>query len=699
MATQLRADYTPAGPSFGTAFIDVDEWREEPRRHRYVHGGFEGTHTLFSVYLPPAELYQGRAFQYLEGGAGGHENLIAMGGYPGMGFSWMFDVVFDDLGGVLLESNQGHYHNEGLGFANDVELFGASAESARFAKFLAAEMYGRPVHHCYVWGGSGGGVRSAYCLENAPDVYAGASPHVWWPSVRGTSGGAQPWSAWANWWLYARGKRQQIMDATEPGGSGNAFAPLTNDEREALSALYRRGYPRGAESQLWSFGPWLFTMYGLKVSDPTYYHDFWNTAGYLGADSLDRLRPVLVDERFRVERVHTADASDNTVMLVGNIRMASAGAVSTPGVTRGASYAIELDRALDDPQKLCMAKVTVTTGTAAGREVYVSLVEGNTLFGFGEMAPDLFDGVAPGDEVHVDNHDFIAFAYLYRYDVDIDSYTQADADGQPRFPPEHGGLRGETVDHRPVFPQRGIRGSRTRDHTGVFEGKMIVVLAALDSMCWPGPSSYYSRIVRNAMGSRAADQFRQWWVEGSGHGAPAFLGPAVTPDKDAGVWNNRLVDYDGVTAEALRQLAAWAEDGQLPAASTGYHLTEDGGLVLATTPEARAGVQPLVRVAANAGARAEVRVGESVTFAGVAVQPPGAGSIVAAEWDFEGRGEFEPAAATIDGASPRCDVQASHTYARPGTYFAALRVGAHSQGAKGRGPAARNLARVRVVVT
>jgi hypothetical protein len=33
---------------FGAPFVDVDEWRDEPRRHRYVHGGFEGTHTLFS---------------------------------------------------------------------------------------------------------------------------------------------------------------------------------------------------------------------------------------------------------------------------------------------------------------------------------------------------------------------------------------------------------------------------------------------------------------------------------------------------------------------------------------------------------------------------------------------------------------------------------------------------------------------------
>jgi hypothetical protein len=29
------------------AYVGGDEWREAPRRHRSVHGGFEGTHTRF----------------------------------------------------------------------------------------------------------------------------------------------------------------------------------------------------------------------------------------------------------------------------------------------------------------------------------------------------------------------------------------------------------------------------------------------------------------------------------------------------------------------------------------------------------------------------------------------------------------------------------------------------------------------------
>jgi hypothetical protein len=46
------------GVMFGKAFIDVDEWRDKTRRHRYVHGGFENSHLRFSIYLPPKRAVQ-----------------------------------------------------------------------------------------------------------------------------------------------------------------------------------------------------------------------------------------------------------------------------------------------------------------------------------------------------------------------------------------------------------------------------------------------------------------------------------------------------------------------------------------------------------------------------------------------------------------------------------------------------------------
>src|SRR5215470_7061529 len=215
-------------PRFGAPYIDADEWRDAPARHRYVHGGFEGTHTLFSFYFPPAEKYQGRFFQFLEGGAGGHENLLVPPGADetflrGSGMMWIFDVCFDELGGYLVESNQGHYPEEGLGFADDIELYGASAQVARYSKVLAAEIYGTAPHHGYIWGQSGGGVRSLAALENVADVWDGGVPEVAAP------GNPTPlWSAHALATELTRrnGKLHEVVDALEPGGTGDPFAVL-----------------------------------------------------------------------------------------------------------------------------------------------------------------------------------------------------------------------------------------------------------------------------------------------------------------------------------------------------------------------------------------------------------------------------------------------------------------------------------------
>ena len=40
-------------PLYDKPYVDIDEWRDEPVRHRYVHGGFQGTDLRFSIYFPP----------------------------------------------------------------------------------------------------------------------------------------------------------------------------------------------------------------------------------------------------------------------------------------------------------------------------------------------------------------------------------------------------------------------------------------------------------------------------------------------------------------------------------------------------------------------------------------------------------------------------------------------------------------------
>jgi hypothetical protein len=49
----VRPTTTLKDPDYTKPSIDVDEWRDEPVRHRYVHGAFEGTDLRFSYYFPP----------------------------------------------------------------------------------------------------------------------------------------------------------------------------------------------------------------------------------------------------------------------------------------------------------------------------------------------------------------------------------------------------------------------------------------------------------------------------------------------------------------------------------------------------------------------------------------------------------------------------------------------------------------------
>jgi hypothetical protein len=65
LSQELAKNFTTKDTLFKVPYVDVDEWRDKPVRHRYVHCGFKGTGARFSFYFPPKEHYQGRFFQYI----------------------------------------------------------------------------------------------------------------------------------------------------------------------------------------------------------------------------------------------------------------------------------------------------------------------------------------------------------------------------------------------------------------------------------------------------------------------------------------------------------------------------------------------------------------------------------------------------------------------------------------------------------
>jgi hypothetical protein len=105
-----------------------------------------------------------------------------------------------------------------------------------------------------------------------------------------------------------------------------------------------------------------------------------------------------------------------------------------------------------------------------------------------------------------------------------------------------------------------------------------------------------------------------------------------------------------------------------------------------------------VTLKANGGERVAIAAGQSVTFTGTVEVPPGAGSIVAAEWDFGGTGSFVANSPVKKGAK-QVTVRMTHRFDKPGTYFTGLRgVSQRDEAAGTPYQRIRNLARVRVVV-
>src|SRR3546814_13677466 len=60
--------------------------------------------------------------------------------------------------------------------------------------------------------------------------------------------------------------------------------------------------------------------------------------------------------------------------------------------------------------------------------------------------------------------------------------------------------------------------------------------------------------------------------------------------------------------------------------------------------ERRGGIQPGITLQANGGVRADGAVGAKVSFGARIDVPPNAGSVVAAQWDFEGAGTYQHSA-------------------------------------------------------
>jgi hypothetical protein len=660
-------------PMFGDPYVDADEWRDSPVRHRYVHGGFRGTETRFSVYLPPERSYRGRFFQHITP-VPDSEHLAQL--VTGEGDKIGFAAA---SGGYFLETNGGGVWG-GYGSPDPtVAAYRANAASAQYSRVVAAQMYGDHRPFGYAYGGSGGGYRTIGGMENTRGVWDGAVPYV----IGSPMAIPNMFTVRMHAQRLLRDQFDRIVDAVEPGGSGDPYDGLSAEERDALVEVTRMGFPLGSWFGHRTMGMHAFPVLygGMRLADPTYFEEFWTKAGYLGAEapaSLER-------DRVRYRGEVTAGLSHEEAIALG-LPVArqpgqARGAVDTAWRDAGEPVPVPVALRLStaSPVDVEGADLLVHSGEAEGARLGLLSVRGDVAV-LGPGAAESILRIRPGDTVEVDNSGFLAAQTYHRHQVpetgDFPVWDQfREADGTPMYP-QRPMILG------PVFAAAAAGTVQTGD----FEGKMIVVESLLDREALPWQADWYRSKVEAHFGDALDDHFRLWFTDNALHG-----GDEVQEDP------THTVTYLGMLHQALRDLSRWVEEGISPPPSTDYQVV-DGQIVVPPDATARRGVQPVVSLTVDGGARADVGSGREVTLRATASVPHGTGFVVGLEWDFDGAGLF-PLRESVEGAET-IEVKRRWTAPGPGTYFPVVRVVAQRDGDRD-SPYARlrNLARVRVVVS
>jgi hypothetical protein len=681
--------YAVTDDFFGAPFIDVDKDNESPTPHRYIHGGFKGTDTRFAFCFPPADRYRGRLYQPLEGANAGHENVntgplgLVTGG---------LEMAFR-LGGYTVESNMGHIGDVMDAKAGpDPTIYGfrAAAECARFSKYVAAQIYGAPPSYAYVFGGSGGARRSPLCLAYAPGVWDAALPYMGddedgeHGDMRRLRGATPHFGSMFNVQRVLGPKIYDVVDAMWPGGSGDPFAGLDTHQREELANLYRLGYPRGDEFMIAQpMGQmWLWTSMAERISQDPYFKAFWTEPGHVGHDEPQHVEHDLIDVRTTVKRPLLARQLVEEPEFQGP-EFARLRALASVFAGMNDMWDIPMAVQLTDAPAgyRVGAGVKLLSGKVKGRQLYCMADAGDVWLGSGEgeAANQRFSGVEAGDEVHLSNRDFLAYCYYYRHHLrDVASTEFLRLGGKPIYP---------QYQQPELSPFMGVV------HTGRFEGKMMWVHHTHDASLWPLQGIGMKNNVEREYGREgAAKKFRLRWSENAEHVPPAMA--ASPPTRANSTW---LINYQPIIEQSLADLADWVEKGIEPA-GTNFEV-QDGGIVLSANAAERGGIQPVVAVSANGGARAEVRVGEAVKLEVRAEVPPGAGAIVGVKWDFDGSGTY-PETQAVDGKASAVTLSTTHAFDKPDVYFCTALVESHRDGdVNASSRRIPNLAAARVVVS
>lgn len=663
---------------FKNPFVDVDKVITKPVKCRYVHGGFDDG-TRFSFYFPLDKSdFTGRFFQYITPFPDSETSAQNYYAASPIGFSI-------EHGAYFVETNEGGK----LDFADpttrkdpSIGAYRANAACAQFSRHIAQLIYGceRPYGYCF--GGSGGAYRTTGSMESTEGVWDGAVPFV--------LGSPQAIPNVFAARMYAlrmlRDKMDDIVDALEPGGSGDPYATLTTEQRQVLQEVTAMGFP------IKSWYGWKYmdahgflVLYRSVVAmDQKYFReDFWNKPGYFGYDNPPSLQRDHIQAKAVVKRI-IGQTEAEQLGLVAPLSEADRGSADRAWASMGSEIkekpvAYEIDQKVDMPT--LGGELMMLSGKGKGQQLQITGAKGGYVTLAAVNQPQLLPLLNVGDSVQVDNSDWLAVETFYRHQVPTKDYYVWN-----RF-------RG--YNDQPIYPQRPMllgpmftRGAAGCLPTGKIHGKMILCCSVWDREAFAWQGDWYRKHVTEFLGNATDDNFRLWYTDRATHGG----------EDDP----TEVVDYTTTLYQAMLDLSDWVERGIAPSHTSTYEV-EDGQVILGADGKQRGGIQPVPYATINGKERADVKPGEQVTIHVTVDVPKGTGKVVRADWCIDGSKEFtqpvDMSKAKYSADGERVEFEQVVSYDKAGTYFPTVKVYSERKGdAKTPYTCIANLGKVRVVV-
>ncbi len=532
------------------------------------------------------------------------------------------------------------------------------AAATKVARAYANKLYGNTAKiYSYFWGCSGGGTVALAAAENVTGIWDGVQPQC-----IGTSGDA-PYHSFYWQALYTmaipQAKRDAIAAAAVPGGTGDIYAGLNEEEKSVLNEFLAAGYPLPIIGNHFKNLTPLVDPIDIRLFDPNYEDDFWSKPGYAGVNPPAYLTAAKVDGWATITGITRDAAGAPTAIQFDRATVPAMGSTgdnyleywvyAADGKTRLVDPARAIGVPTDNKRRFSLqGKLDAATGALA--------LTGTTSDVFGGSAPItnskvLLDALKVGDKIRVNNRFILAMYYYPRYSniPGVRSHDQyRNADGSAKYP------------QRPdisVLSHSNYRTMGGRVETGAITTKTMILEGMSDNLSWPIFNVSYAERIQRTLGAAKADAMMRFYLHDNGRHAMGAGEP-------------------GIFQQSIQDLMAWAEKGIAPPPSSRYTI-HNGQVVPAANAADRHGLQPVMSLTANGGARALVGLNQPVNLAGKFEMPPATGQIVQYNWTVAGTAD---PMTVIAKPQPALNVERTMRFDKPGTYVVRLTVNGQRDG-------------------